>query len=294
MTFKCLGAQVRLHPLFALLSAVYLLSGRFVSLLSSLTALALHECGHLIALRAFKTRVTGIELTPFGGMIEAEDDALTGGKACLVASAGLLVNAILSVFSVRAYALSLLPFHVSQAFLRANLALLFINLLPVLPLDGGRLLQILLRRFFDENAVARWLTAFSTLCGLALIAVSVCFALSGELLFSPAFSGLYLLYMASAARRGATGRYVSALIARRHRLSEGGVMDIQWLAAGEHTPARALLGKLSLGKYHMVSVLREDGRRSLGTLNEDRLCESLLSDPNAPLRQCLSRQKGQS
>ncbi len=293
MTLKCAGAQVRLHPLLAVLGAVCLLSGRLPSLISSLVALILHESGHLIVLRAYKTRVISVELTPFGGLIEAEDDALPGGGALLLALAGMIMNALFAFLSIRFYALSLLPFHVSQAFLRANLALLLINLMPVLPLDGGRALKILLRRFLDEKAVARWLTALGTLCGLLLIAASFRFALNGELLLSPAFSGLYLLYMAAVARRGAASRYVSALIARRYRLSERGALDVQWLAVSEKTPARALLGRLSPGKYHMLSVLRDDGRQTLGTLDEEALCEALLSDPNEAIGGWLTRQKGQ-
>ncbi len=295
MTVKLFGVLIRFHPLLTVLTAVYLLSGRFSAFLCSFLALALHEGGHLLVLRALRLRVNDIEITPFGGLMEAHgQDALTGGKAFLLAAAGILVNALFAFLSVQAYALSILTFSVAQEFLRANLALLFINLLPVLPLDGGRMAQAVLRRFFDETAVIRWLTVLATVCGLALIAASFLFALRGELLFSPAFSGLYLIYMAASARKSAMSRYITALIGRRQKLSNGVALQVEWLAASEKTPAHTLLSRLSLGKYHMLTVVRDDGRQALGTLDEETLCEGLLSTPSATLGELLSRQNGQS
>ena len=295
MKFRLFGASVRFHPLLSALTAVSLLTGNLLAFLCSVIALTLHEGGHLLAARLFRLRVTSVEITPFGGLIEAEGiDALPGAKRLILAAAGVAVNALLAFLSVRAYARGLLAFDWSRELLRANLALLLINLLPVLPLDGGRMAEAILRKFFDEKAVARVLTALGTLCGLAFILVSVALACRGELLFSPAFSGLYLMYMASAARKSAASRYVSSLIGRRQKLAQGGALAVQWLAASEKTPARELLGRLALHQYHMLTVVREDGARSLGALDEEALCEGLLSDPSATLGTLLRRQKGQA
>ena len=101
-----------------------------------LAAAGLHEAGHLAALWLLGIRVDGVELRLSGAVILAE---LRGrGREALALMAGPWVNLLCAGLFYR-----LLP-----GFARYCFALFLYNLLPVRPLDGGRICLLALPRLF--------------------------------------------------------------------------------------------------------------------------------------------------
>ena len=92
---------------------------------------ALHELGHLLAIRLAGGRVRRLSITAVGAEMEV-DRCLSYGRECLAALAGPAVNLLLALLLCR------LPGGELAAGL--NLVLACFNLLPVGRLDGGRAL----------------------------------------------------------------------------------------------------------------------------------------------------------
>lgn len=101
---------------------------------------ALHEGGHLLALRLLDVPIFGMELHASGAVIRTGQT--TPGKEAISAAAGPLVNLLLLLICFRMFPTAAL----------INLLLLAYNLLPVYPLDGGRLLRLLLCAVFGIQA----------------------------------------------------------------------------------------------------------------------------------------------
>ena len=112
----------------------------------------LHEFGHALACRQVGGRAQEIVLWPLGGIAYVKPPARPGAVLWSIA-AGPLVNVALVPLTVGLYFLAHYQGWVeldtdADHFLRTlasmNLLLLFFNLLPVYPLDGGQILQALL------------------------------------------------------------------------------------------------------------------------------------------------------
>ncbi|MEU5880828.1 site-2 protease family protein [Spirillospora sp. NPDC047279] len=103
-----------------------------------------HELSHAVTARALGLPVRSVTLHILGGETSIEREAPTPGREFLIAFAGPLVNLVLAGIGVLAHLLLPLPgvaLLLVDALTFANLLVGVFNLLPGLPLDGGRLVR---------------------------------------------------------------------------------------------------------------------------------------------------------
>jgi len=135
------------YSLSFLAAGVFLLtSARRSWLLLFWLAAILHELGHLAALRLLRGRVEALRFRLSGAEICYRGTGISYGGEVLLALAGpgmnLLWAAVLALIS-RWY-----PEDLLYRFIGCHLVLALFNLLPALPLDGGRVLQSALETRF--------------------------------------------------------------------------------------------------------------------------------------------------
>ena len=276
------STTLRMHPLFPLLLLLYLLGGQGTMIAAYLLALLLHEAGHCWAARRVGLTVSEIELTPFGGTMQiALSDGVTGRKGFFLAAAGIAVNLICALACI--FLLRGAPSPFITWFMAANITMLAVNLLPALPLDGGRMLLALLSVRFNRAKVFRALLALGRALAGALMLYCLYDALRGRFHPGSVFLSCYLLYAAALEEKHGTARYLSALFSRRFKLESGTAVPVQHLCAHKSLPLFQLLPQLQPGAYHMVSVTDDDGCAVLFILREDQLYRAVLDDPCAPL-----------
>lgn len=109
--------------------------------LSILLAAALHECGHLLALRAFHVPIEGLRLSAFGAVLHARGaQRLSYGRELVVTLAGCGMNLVCGVLTAW---FSLHYVWVEGfVFAGAHILLCAFNLLPIPPLDGSSVLAL--------------------------------------------------------------------------------------------------------------------------------------------------------
>ena len=291
MTFHLGKNRVYIHPLLPVCVFAALWAGMRRALLSAMLAFALHESGHLIAAKLCAIPISDMELTPLGGVIAFDDSqAYPAVHRFLLALGGPLCSFMGCFLAPKLYAAGFCSFAFASGFAHANLVLFLVNLLPVLPLDGGQMLRAALSRFFSYSGITKALTAGASIVGLLLCALTVFFAVQGVLQLSPAFAGLYLAYAASIEGRQQTSRYITAMIARRQRLEKRDILPVEAIAASADASVLSLLRHLSPGKYHIVYALSPDGMTLEGTLEEKALCEALLSPDHPALREAIQKE----
>ncbi|WP_437052980.1 site-2 protease family protein [Streptomyces sp. enrichment culture] len=142
-----------------------------------------HELAHTVAALRFKLPVRRIQLQFFGGVSEIEKEAETPGREFVLAFVGPLLSLVLAgVF----YA-ALLPVEPDSVpgvllagLMVSNLIVAVFNLLPGLPLDGGRMLRAVVWKItgrpMSGTVAAAWVgraLAIAVLIGLPLLTQSL-------------------------------------------------------------------------------------------------------------------------
>ncbi|MCX4760785.1 site-2 protease family protein [Streptomyces sp. NBC_01275] len=139
----------------------------------------IHELAHTIAALRFKLPVRRIQLQFFGGVSEIEKEAETPGREFWLAFVGPLLSlALAGVFylAMQPVEPGTVPGVLLAGLMISNLIVAIFNLLPGLPLDGGRMLRAVVWKITGKpmsgTIAAAWVgraLAVSVLVGLPLL-----------------------------------------------------------------------------------------------------------------------------
>ena len=142
---------VHVSASFFLLAALALIVSPWEIAASVLLAALLHECGHLLALKAFRVPVEGLRLTALGAELYARGARrLSYVRELVVTLAGCGAN--LACGFLTALAARRLSWEGGFLFAGAHFLLAAFNLLPIPPLDGSRALTLFVSFFLGPAA----------------------------------------------------------------------------------------------------------------------------------------------
>lgn len=153
-----------------------------------------HELGHAVQAQREGMAIDGITLWLFGGVARFRGMFPSAGAEFRIAIAGPLVSLVLGVlFSLVAWAVEL-PVGIDgvAAWLGyTNLVLLVFNMLPALPLDGGRVLRATLWKARGDFA---WATNVAAALGRGFGYLMIAGGIA-LLIFVGAFGGAWLIFI---------------------------------------------------------------------------------------------------
>ena len=137
--------KIRIQPLFLLYVFLCIYFGWYNDIFYYIVVLYLHEYGHYVMLRRLGYDAEQMIFSVYGSRLETYNHYKPKDEI-LIALAGPIVNIILIICTVALWWLFPTVYLFTRPFVICNLVILFFNLLPIYPLDGGRV----------------WVAAFST------------------------------------------------------------------------------------------------------------------------------------
>ena len=129
----------------------YAVSGElFLFILSAVVALQ-HECAHAFAAYKLGYKLNAIVLMPFGAVIDGDLTEISFKDEIYVALCGPLCNLLTAVFFVALWWFQPTMYAFTDTAYTSSLSIAIVNLFPVYPLDGGRILKYALAAFFSKG-----------------------------------------------------------------------------------------------------------------------------------------------
>ena len=138
--------KIKVHWSFLLLGVLMLIFGRWQIFLWSVLTVILHEMGHSFVGRKLGYKLNVITLLPYGASLSGKNAPFSSNDEIKIAVAGPLVNAFLIIVFVALWWIFPNLYNFTFYFVEANIYTLCFNVLPVYPLDGGRVLNALLSK----------------------------------------------------------------------------------------------------------------------------------------------------
>ena len=185
--------HITIHPLFFLCLAWIVYTDSTLYLLALLASIALHELGHILIYLHDRVIIEEIRLLPFGvGIIPQKQRLISRKTQAICALAGPIINLICAGICHILSRYIVLPQWLTIFYL-SSLFLGLFNLLPILPLDGSRVLDAIASALWGDY-ISRWICSILTfLLGSGLLVFGVHVLLESKMNLSVCILGSYML-----------------------------------------------------------------------------------------------------
>ena len=168
-----------IHPFTLIYLLISVLNDNFFNYISALIIVCVHEYGHYYFAKKFDFEIDKVEIFPFGAFLSVNDYGVHHiCEELIMVMAGLAVH--LPIYVI------IEIFIGSQYLLEVNRLVFIFNLLPIYPLDGSKILLLLLSLIKD------YYQAIKLQIKISLLSLSVLIVLYNEIGYLLVY--FYLLY----------------------------------------------------------------------------------------------------
>lgn len=261
LKFIKLGKSFWVSPLFLVLAAASWFGGYFELFSIAYCSALVHELMHIAAARRLGIPVARVEVLPFGICGRLGVEFIKSPKnELLVAIAGPLTSGALAF----AFLLTAPYFPQFGEWIdygkNVNLSLMLLNLMPTLPLDGGRVVKALLSEMIGVIRAYNIVLKLSRVVISVIIVLAVVLLLVSDFNFSLIMIGVFLLGSLSAEQKNISIVSLKEILYHKNKLHDSGLCRSERLATNSSTPARQFLRRISSHKYYIIDVVDDNGR----------------------------------
>ncbi|MFZ7945546.1 MULTISPECIES: M50 family metallopeptidase [Bacillaceae] len=265
--------HVQIHPLLWIVIALSIATGYFLEVSLLLAIIFIHEMGHAAAASFFSWRIKKITLLPFGGVAEMDEHGNRPLKEeTIVVLAGPLQHVWMVAVAYVLFSLQVIPEDLYQLFISYNVMIFIFNLFPVWPLDGGKLVFLLLSLKSSFPSAHR-LTLMISFFSLFLFSIIILLAAPSNINVWVVIAFLFFsLYHEWKQRRFIFMRF----LLERYYGKKSSLQALKPIQANEQDLLIHVLEKFQRGCKHPIIV--EAGGKETGTLDENELLHAYFTE----------------
>ena len=268
--------EIRIHPLFAAALLLAAACDQLPEMSLSFAAVLYHELMHVLAATLLGYPVTALELLPFGSSARIEGLYEQSPQAeFLIALAGPASNVLMVMALTTLESYLGMHFPGQDRFIRSNLLLAVFNLLPLWPMDGGRVLRSLLAGHMSLAKATRWASALGIGGGLLMAASALARPL--DMIRRISLFMIALMVIASAAREGRQAQWLRLreMTDKKRRMIRDEMLPIRHIAVRGDMELGALTRRFLPHRYHLITVLNEE-LVPVATIGENEVVEEMM------------------
>ncbi len=183
---------VKFRPLFLVYVFLCIYFGWYNNIFFYITAVVLHEYGHLFVAKTLGYNTNGIVFNLYGAGLKC-DNYFQRKHDILISLAGPIVNLVIILITISCWWLFPSCYSYTRELVVCNFFVMVFNLLPIYPLDAGRIIVAIFGKKFKQNKVLQISGIICVVMGGVfgvLFIVSLWFGINFNILFI----GVFLLY----------------------------------------------------------------------------------------------------
>lgn len=272
------GVEIHLNNAFLALLGLFFVAGVLGKGLIAFSVVLLHELAHVAAAKRFGVHVSDVELLPFGGVSRMGSEVVFDpSKEVYVAAAGPATNLLLVGLGTVLKNYGLWDDDLGPFFLQCNLMVAAFNLLPALPLDGGRVFRAYLARRVGLREATHRAAWWGQFWGVAIIlggTAGLAMRLFG---LDVIITGMFLFYAATREKSLAPYHFIRHLAQKKEELAAAGVLPGEPLVSLDTVRLGDVIRTFIPQRFHLVLLLDRNWQYK-GVVSEAQIIDALLTE----------------
>lgn len=169
MIIKNIFSNIYISPFLYILILIFLITGNIKKLLIFMSLIMIHEIGHFITAKILGWKTDKIYLYPYGGISKFNQDINTSiNEELLVLVMGPVLQIIFYLIYKKIINIKYLSILTSY-----NIFILKFNLLPIYPLDGGKIISLILNKLFAYKKAFKITIIMSFITEIMIVLLSI-------------------------------------------------------------------------------------------------------------------------
>lgn len=274
---KIAGVELVVNNWFIGLIAFFAACGLMSKVLLVFSAVLWHELAHMFMAIGLGYKVRQVELLPFGAVARVERLADAGAVSeIMIAAAGPLASIGLAALCYTEWHEASNWQNVFRFYGEVNLMLAVFNLLPALPLDGGRILRAILslRRGYRSATTIVVRISHGITC-LLIILAGVSYWLHNTINLTMLVAAGFLLLTSRTENTLAGFRAMRIMASKKAELTGSGIMPARYLTAMENAVLSDIIPLFGPEEYYIVHIV-DQNFKLCGALTETEVWEGML------------------
>ena len=283
------GIDIKINFLLCILFTIIFFTGYLENVLLSFLVVLLHEGAHTVIARLLNYKIENIEIFPFGGVARIEETIVLDPRhEMLIALAGPVFNFILVILAYQIDYFIQKPHELLNLFIYTNLIIGIFNLIPIIPLDGGRIIRAYLSFLIGVKRSTKIVVRISKVISVLLF-LGGCFIIQFDILniFIPILS-VFLFIAAHREHQMAVFIFMKEITQKKQYLLAQGILNTKYLVAIKSTSLKDVMNQFIPRKYHVVTVM-DQTCKIIGVITESEILDAMIKyGMNASLEKLLS------
>lgn len=200
--------KLSIHPLFIILGVILVVIGRSSVFFICTISAFFHELGHSVVAEKYGYKMQKIRLMPFGAELHGDSDSFDGNDELYIALAGPCVNFFVCIALLGLWWISPRVYGFTYQIFETNLVMGCFNLLPLFPLDGGRVLLYFVSKHTTRKSGAKTVKNITKIFAVTLFLVFL-ITIFNNVNFSFGIMAFMLFFSASSSAKDAIYQKIS-------------------------------------------------------------------------------------
>lgn len=162
--------KIKIHYTYVFIALSFMLCGYFANLLVFTSIILMHDMGHIIMAKLMRIKIGKIVIYPYGGVLELDVKINTPVvKELIVAMGGFLSQTVFYIGIVCCFEMGIIREYIFELFTNYYKSILWFNMLPIYPLDGAKIVRLLLDYWLPYRVVNKLIIVISIVVGMLVV-----------------------------------------------------------------------------------------------------------------------------
>lgn len=270
---KIKNINIKINIFMAIIFILFFLFGYTAEVLITVLTVLIHELFHSFTAKKLGFKVDEVEIFPFGGIAKFQSlNSASPKEEIFICMMGPLSNFLIMIIFMGIKSIYS-DFHLIDYIIKINKLMLLINILPVFPLDGGKIIRAVLSLFIGYKSSTVKLTYITYILCTIIIVCDILYGLTYNIIYTSLIV-VFILTAAKKEREMAAFVFISSITGKANDINKKKKMKVHLLVCLRNIKTKEVLECFLPNRYHIFIIINTNGE-TIGTITESQLINGI-------------------